>query len=199
MKKLFLFLLVLLFLVGTLGACADEELEPSITEPSPPIETPNEPLEESADEPKTPEYPDETDDEAHSIINESVLEQFAGIWRNGEDSIVEIGANGRIISAETGNAVFPLMPCYEEDPESEFPAWEWTIHRTPNGAYVIRCCQSHLDIWFFPVDVEMVRYNTNGSLVPSDTSKDRVFVGTFSLTTCCPDEEIYQEVFYRAL
>ena len=144
-------------------------------------------------EPETPEYPDEMSDEELAVV----LEQLVGMWSNGENSIVEVGTNGRVISAETGNAVFPLNPCYEEDPESEFPAWEWSIRRTPNGAYVIGCCATHLEIWFFPVDVEMIRYNTNGSLVPSDTSRARMFLGTFSLTTCCPDEEIYRETFYR--
>jgi len=133
------------------------------------------------------------------VIPESVPEQLVGTWRNGAGHIVEISADGRVISVENGAPVLAmatLVPCYEDDPESEFPAWEWRIRRVANGTYVIECCQTHLNIWFFPVGVEMVR-DTNWSLVPSDTSRDRMFLGTFSLTACCPNEKILREVFYR--
>jgi len=142
-----------------------------------------------------PEHSVEISDEESAIV----LEQLAGIWRNDAGHIVEIGANGRVISAENGAPVRTMAtvaPCYEEDPESEFPAWVWSIRRTPNSTYVIDCCATHLSIWFFPIGVEMVR-DTNWSLVPSDTSRVRMFLGTFSLTACCPDEEILQETFYR--
>ena len=134
-----------------------------------------------------------------TVVPENVPEQLVGIWRNDAGHIVEISASGRVISAEGDVPVLTMatvVPCSENDPDSAFPAWEWTIRKMANGTYVIDCCQTHLSIWFFPVGVEMVR-DTNWSLVPSDTSRDRMFLGTFSLTTCCPNEKILREVFTR--
>ena len=203
MKKLLTVLVVVLFIFTFVGCSGQADIPATPEEASPtvdltlPPETPSIPVEEEENEPESLETSVEISDEESS----AVLEQLAGVWHNDADHTVEIDATGKVISAGNGAAVqtmATLVPCYEENPASEFPAWEWTIHRAPNGAYVIRCCQTHLEIWFFPVGVEMVRYNTNRSTMTSDTSRKRVFLGTFSLTTCCPDEEILHEVFYRA-
>ena len=199
MRKLLTVLIAVLFILTFVG-CSEQADNPATPEETPPVTdlTP-EPTDQAIPTPTNAEAGVMIGDILYSGIPISQLfaEQFVGMWRNGQDSIVEIGANGRVISTETGNAVFPLNPCYEEDPESEFPAWEWALHRTALGAYVIRCCATHLELWFFPAGAEMVRYGTNWSLVPSDTSRARLFVGTFSLTACCPDEELLLEVFYR--
>lgn len=148
-----------------------------------------------------PIMPEVPVDEQQSTADEEIetIEQLEGTWANDLGHIVEISATGNVLFAENGaiaQTMATLVPCYAEDPQSEFPRWERSIRKTANGAYVIGCCATHLELWFFPVGVEMIRYNTNGSLVPSDTLRQRVFLGTFSLTTCCPDEEILLEVFY---
>ena len=109
------------------------------------------------------------------IIRETTPEQLVGTWKNdtGETYVIS-----------------------HEIPQGE----DWVMTRFPSGAYLIIVesdSPAHYEKWFFPVGVEMVRYGTNWSLVPSDTSRARLFVGTFTLTACCPDEEILLEVFYR--
>jgi len=121
------------------------------------------------------EYLDDSWDDETFVIRESVPEQFRGAWNNdmGETYVIS-----------------------HEIPQGE----SWIMTRLPNGSYRILVendSPAHYEKWFFPVGAEMIRYGTNWSLVSSDTSRARLFVGTFSITTCCPDEEIYREVFYR--
>lgn len=109
------------------------------------------------------------------IISGTTPEQFVGTWANSMgESYVILG----------------------EIPQGEY----WTIIQLPNGSYMIivdNGSGAHYEKWFFPIGVEMVRYGTNWSLVPSDTSRERLFVGTFAIMACCPDEEIDRELFYR--
>ena len=102
--------------------------------------------------------------------------QIAGTWQNGLGERITISAT---------------IPRNER--------WEF-IRETANGAYEIHIrvdgAGSTNDIWFFPVGVEMLRCGTSDTIVPSDTSRERLFLGRFSLTSCCPDEKIYQEAFY---
>ena len=84
-------------------------------------------------------------------------------------------------------------------PDENYTPEQWLTYTTPIGAYriyAIADCGAHTTFWLFPIGVEMIRYNTNGSLVPSDTSVVRLYQFSFDVTTCCPDEEILQEVFY---
>ena len=107
---------------------------------------------------------------------DALAAQIAGTWQNGLGNTITISAT---------------IPRNER--------WEF-IRETANGAYEIHIrvdgAGSTNDIWFFPVGVEMLRCGTSDTIVPSDTSRERLFLGRFSLTSCCPDEEIYQEVFY---
>jgi len=109
------------------------------------------------------------------VVSETTPEQLVGTWKNDMGEIY-------VISYEI--------------PQGE----HWVMTRLPNGSYRILVendSPAHSEKWFFPVGAEMVRYGTNWSLVPSDISRARLFVGTFSITACCPDEEILLEVFYR--
>ena len=108
------------------------------------------------------------------IVQETTPEQLVGIWENALDETY-------------------VIP--HEIPQGE----HWVMTQFPNGTYRITVqneSPAHYEKWFFPVGADMVRYGSNWSLVPSDTSRARLFVGTFSITACCPDEEILQEVFY---
>ena len=108
-------------------------------------------------------------------VSESVPEQLAGIWRNDLGAVLTF-------------------------PDVGWQVAQWVTYPVPTGAYRIYSiaeCGAHSTFWLFPVGVEMIRYGTNGSLVPSDTSVVRLYQGSFEVTTCCPDKEILLEVFYR--
>ena len=92
--------------------------------------------------------------------------------------------------------IFP-MPGYEIG----------NVWHTPNGAYVVEMIwlegPGEMRVWFFPIGVEMVRYNLLGVRMPhnpevtSDTSRARMFQGDFEVTGCCPDEKINETLFKR--
>ncbi|MCL2368716.1 MAG: hypothetical protein FWC72_06940, partial [Oscillospiraceae bacterium] len=101
---------------------------------------------------------------------------FAGTWQNGDGETHVI-------------------------PSAILPGEQWDIYRFPNGSYEIVMLYDadpgYRVKWLFPPGAEMVRYETDGATVPSDTSRARLFWGAFSLTTCCSDKEIGRETFYR--
>jgi len=176
MEKKKLLVLAMLALISLIFAACNESA-PSLA-PMPEaelIETPLAPSPEEEAAPETPEHPEGRWDDDRVVIKENAPEQLVGTWENnmGETYVIS-----------------------HEIPQGE----HWIMTRLPNGSYRILVendSGAHYEKWFFPLGTEMVRYGTNWSLVPSDTSRERLFVGTFTLTTCCPDEEILQEVFYR--
>ena len=135
---------------------------------------------ETAEPALSTEAPDEEpepqmDDEACPIISETPPEQLMGVWHNGLGIVLAF-------------------------PDAAYTPARWEMHPVPTGAYQIYAiadCGAHSTFWLFPVGVEMIRYWTNMSLVPSDTLVVRVYQGSFEVTTCCADEDILQEVFYR--
>ena len=76
----------------------------------------------------------------------------------------------------------------------------WDILETPDGSFriVIQIddCPAHYEMWFFPLGAEMIRWGTTYLLAVSDLSRARIYYGTFSLTSCCPDEEINRRLFF---
>ena len=104
----------------------------------------------------------------------TLAEQMAGMWRNSLGEILVIPST---------------------IPQNE----QWSVRETPYGAFEITVTDgslAHISMWFFPIGVEMVRDNTDGSIVASDISRARLYLGPFSLTTCCPDEEINRDVYF---
>ena len=116
-------------------------------------------------------------DEVRPIVSAVTPEQLVGKWQNDLGEILMF-------------------------PDANYTPAQWVMYATPIGAYriyAIADCGAHSTFWLFPVGVEMIRYNTNGSLVPSDTSVVRLYQHSFDVTTCCPDEEILLELFYRTI